>query len=69
MGFQKAKNDIILVMDGDLQHRPEEIKKLYNKIKIDNIKFSKVPPQSQMLCGGIFLGYQSSMIMLLSFNE
>jgi dolichol-phosphate mannosyltransferase len=36
MGFQKAKNDIILVMDGDLQHRPEEIKKLYNKIKIDN---------------------------------
>ena len=36
MGFQKAKNDIIVVMDGDLQHRPEEIKKLYNKIKVNN---------------------------------
>jgi dolichol-phosphate mannosyltransferase len=22
MGFQKAKNDIIVVMDGDLQHKP-----------------------------------------------
>ena len=36
MGFHKAKSNIILVMDGDLQHRPEEIKKLYNKIKIEN---------------------------------
>jgi|TARA_B110000114_G_C15061255_1_gene385458 dolichol-phosphate mannosyltransferase len=36
MGFQKAKNDIIVVMDGDLQHKPEEIKRLYNKIKINN---------------------------------
>jgi len=32
MGFQKSKFDKILVMDGDLQHRPEEINKLYNKI-------------------------------------
>ena len=35
MGFHKAKNNIILVMDGDLQHRPEEIKKLYDKIKFE----------------------------------
>ena len=32
VGFQKSKFDKILVMDGDLQHRPEEINKLYNKI-------------------------------------
>ncbi len=36
MGFQKSKFDKILVMDGDLQHRPEEINKLYNKIIYGN---------------------------------
>ena len=33
MGFDLSKFENILVMDGDLQHRPEEINKLYNKIK------------------------------------
>ena len=32
MGFNKAKFDTILVMDGDLQHRPQEINKLYLKL-------------------------------------
>lgn len=32
MGFNKAKFDTILVMDGDLQHRPQEINKLYFKL-------------------------------------
>ena len=36
MGFQKSKFDKILVMDGDLQHRPEEINKLYNKCLKNN---------------------------------
>jgi len=36
MGFQKSKFDKILVMDGDLQHRPEEINKLHNKIIYGN---------------------------------
>ncbi len=33
MGFDLSKFENILVMDGDLQHRPEEINKLYSKIK------------------------------------
>ena len=33
MGFDLSKFENILVMDGDLQHPPEEINKLYNKIK------------------------------------
>ena len=33
MGFDLSKFENILVMDGDLQHRPEEINKLNNKIK------------------------------------
>jgi len=36
MGFNKTKYDIILVMDGDLQHRPEEINKLYFKLVKEN---------------------------------
>ena len=36
VGFQKSKFDKILVMDGDLQHRPEEINKLNNKIIYGN---------------------------------
>ncbi len=32
-GFLKAKFNMVMVMDGDLQHRPEEINKLYKKIK------------------------------------
>ena len=36
MGFEKTNYNIIVVMDGDLQHRPEEIKKLYNKIAIND---------------------------------
>lgn len=32
-GFQKAKGDIIITLDADLQDKPEEIKKLINKIQ------------------------------------
>ena len=32
-GFAKAKFQNILVMDGDLQHKPEEIKRLYKKFE------------------------------------
>ncbi len=30
LGFSKSKYNNILVMDGDLQHRPEDINKLYS---------------------------------------
>jgi len=35
-GFKKAKFDSIMVMDGDLQHGPEDINKLYKKLVKDN---------------------------------
>lgn len=35
-GFKRAKNNYILVMDGDLQHKPEEIRKLYKTIINNN---------------------------------
>ena len=43
-GFSKAKFKNILVMDGDLQHRPEEINKLYKnfiKLKCDFVVGSR----------------------------
>ena len=33
MGFEKAKYKNILVMDGDLQHKPGDILKFLNKKK------------------------------------
>jgi len=36
MGFEKAQYSNILVMDGDLQHRPSEINKLYYKLVYHN---------------------------------
>ena len=35
-GISKSKNDIIIIMDGDLQHDPKYIEKLYNKLNVDN---------------------------------
>ena len=35
-GFSKAKFNMVMVMDGDLQHRPEEINKLYKKSQNKN---------------------------------
>ena len=35
-GFKKAKYKFILVMDGDLQHKPEEIYKLYTTLVNNN---------------------------------
>jgi len=35
-GFEKAKGDVIITMDADLQDNPEEIPALYNKITTDN---------------------------------
>ncbi|MGB1211211.1 MAG: glycosyltransferase family 2 protein, partial [Lacinutrix venerupis] len=35
-GFEKAKGDVIITMDADLQDNPEEIPALYNKITKDN---------------------------------
>lgn len=32
-GIQQCKGNYIVIMDGDLQHKPEEIPLLYNKIK------------------------------------
>ncbi|MBI2032750.1 MAG: glycosyltransferase family 2 protein [Candidatus Levybacteria bacterium] len=32
-GFQKAKEDLILTLDADLQDKPSEVKKLFNKQK------------------------------------
>ena len=36
MGFEKARYNNILVMDGDLQHRPSEINKLYYQLIYHN---------------------------------
>ena len=36
VGFSKAKGDVVITMDADLQDSPEEIPSLYNKIIIDN---------------------------------
>ena len=35
-GFKKAKFEFVMVMDGDLQHDPKDINKLYKKIVKDN---------------------------------
>ena len=32
-GFNYVKNDYVITLDDDLQHQPEDIKKLYDKIK------------------------------------
>lgn len=32
-GFNFVKNDYVITLDDDLQHNPEDIKKLYKKIK------------------------------------
>ena len=34
-GFKKAKNDLIVVMDGDLQHNPMYINTLFKKLLLD----------------------------------
>ena len=36
VGFAKAKGDVVITMDADLQDSPEEIPSLYNKIVIDD---------------------------------
>ncbi len=36
-GFKKSKFDKILVMDGDLQHDPKYIPRIYNKILFNNL--------------------------------
>jgi glycosyltransferase involved in cell wall biosynthesis len=36
VGFSKAKGDVVITMDADLQDSPEEIPSLYNKIIIEN---------------------------------
>ena len=36
IGFQKAKGDVVITMDADLQDSPDEIPALYNKIIKDN---------------------------------
>jgi len=33
LGFEKAKGDYIVTLDADLQDKPEEISKLFNKVK------------------------------------
>jgi len=35
VGFAKAKGDVVITMDADLQDSPEEIPELYNKIAIE----------------------------------
>jgi glycosyltransferase involved in cell wall biosynthesis len=35
VGFLKAKGDVVITMDADLQDSPEEIPELYNKIAVD----------------------------------
>jgi glycosyltransferase involved in cell wall biosynthesis len=35
-GFDKAKGDVIITMDADLQDNPDEIPELYNMIVVDN---------------------------------
>jgi len=36
VGFSKAKGDVVITMDADLQDSPEEIPTLYNKIAIED---------------------------------
>ncbi len=36
VGFAKAKGDVVITMDADLQDSPDEIPELYNKIAIEN---------------------------------
>ena len=38
-GFEKSKNKLILVMDGDGQHHPKYIKRMVKKMKNQNIDF------------------------------
>ena len=35
IGFAKAKGDVVITMDADLQDSPDEIPKLFNKITVD----------------------------------
>ena len=36
VGFSKAKGDVVVTMDADLQDSPDEIPELYNKIMVEN---------------------------------
>src|SRR5579872_6426530 len=55
-GFHEAKGDVIIAMDGDLQHAPEDIPALLHKVeegydiasgwrqnRVDNALFRKIP--------------------------
>ena len=68
LGFSKAKFEYIIVMDGDLQHKPSDIKKLlyvYHKIKPDIIVGTRDLFKNKKHNLNIFRLYASRILILI----
>ena len=69
-GFKKAKYENIVVMDGDLQHDPKDIIKLYNKFINKNLDIV-IGSRSLLKNGSKGLGifrYLASILVIFFFN-
>ena len=72
-GISKSKNDIIIIMDGDLQHDPKYIEKLYNKLNVDNNdivigsrNFKKIKTSSFSMVRNVFSRFLILILKLMS---
>ena len=76
IGFAKAKGDVVITMDADLQDSPDEIPKLYNKIAIEGFdlvsgwKAKRYDPMSKTIPTKLFnwAARKASDINLHDFN-
>ena len=76
VGFSKAKGDVVITMDADLQDSPEEIPTLYNKIAIEGFdlvsgwKAKRYDPLSKTIPTKLFnwAARKASGIYLHDFN-
>ncbi|MBF0605825.1 MAG: glycosyltransferase family 2 protein [Nitrospirae bacterium] len=76
VGFELAKNELVLMMDADLQDQPEEIPKLLHVLKEKNLdvvtgwKFNRQDPLTKTLPSRLFNGIvgRFSKIPIRDFN-
>ena len=62
VGLKEAKGDYIITMDGDLQDNPDEVPRLIEKIKHDNLdlvvgwKYKRKDPMAKIIASRLFNG-------------
>tara|TARA_B110000967_G_C18726166_1_gene480199 strand:- start:112 stop:810 length:699 start_codon:yes stop_codon:yes gene_type:complete len=72
-GISKSKNDLIIIMDGDLQHDPKYIEKLYYKLNVNNNdiviasrNFKKIKTSSFSMVRNVFSRFLILILKLIS---